>query len=149
MENKQSKDQTVRFISTNDGSCIAFRQPLTVEHLQRQVDVLVDTQVDTLCYSIGLPGAYEYDTKVGTRWGHGMDKMPHITDYREKQNLDSLIRQGIDPLRVVLDRGKEKGLKVYPDIRIYDCQTRIQPERQAARDGLANPLGYVWWDAHP
>ena len=119
------REKTVRFVSTCDGSCIAFRDPLTVEHLQRQVDVLVDTQVDTLCYSVGLPGAYEYDTKVGTRWGHGMDRMPDINAYREKHNLESLLGQGIDPLRVVLDRGIERGLTVYPDLRIYDCQCGI------------------------
>ena len=39
----------MRFISTSDGSCIAYRDSLTVEQLQRQVDVLIETQVDTLC----------------------------------------------------------------------------------------------------
>ncbi len=115
----------MRFILTCDGSCVAFRDPLTVEHLQKQVDVLVDTQVDTLCYNIGLPGAYEYATKVGTRYGHGMEKMPDVSSYRERQNLEAFFQQGIDPLRVLLDRGMEKGLKVFPDIRIYDCQCGI------------------------
>jgi hypothetical protein len=115
----------VRFISTSDGSCIAFHDSLTVEQLQRQVDVLIETQVDTLCYTIGLPGAYEYDTKVGTRFGQGIEKMGNATDWQVKENLESLLRQGTDPFRVVLERGLEKGLKVYPDIRVYDCQTGI------------------------
>ena len=51
--------------------------------------------------------------------------MDNATDWQVKENLESLLRQGTDPFRGVLERGLEKGLKVYPDIRAYDCQTGI------------------------
>ena len=115
--------KTVRFLLTNDGSSLlAIDDPVSVEHLQKQVDMLVGTQVDTLCWNLGISGAYRYDTRASTRWGQGLDKMARAEYFRVKENLESLLRQGVDPLRVVLDRGREKGIKVYPSIRIYDCQ---------------------------
>ena len=113
----------VRFLLTNDGgNCYPIDEPMGVEHLHKQVDMLIGTEVDTLCWNLGLPGAYRYDTKVSTRWGQELDKMTQARFYRVKENLEALVRQGIDPLRVILDRGKEKGIKVYPSVRIYDCQ---------------------------
>ena len=60
----------VRFLLPNDGgNCYPIDEPMGVEHLHKQVDMLIGTQVDTLCWNLGLPGAYRYDTMVSTRWG--------------------------------------------------------------------------------
>ena len=113
----------LRLIVNNDsGEFYVFDEPMDIEHLYHQVDMLVGTGVDTLAWNIGVPGAYRYDTKVSTRWGHEMPQWSQARWCRVQENLDSFIRRGIDPLRVILDRGKEKGIKVYPSVRIYDCQ---------------------------
>ena len=113
----------MRFVYNNDGGgCYAVDEPMDVLHLQQQVDMLVGTQVDTLCWNIGLPGAYRYDTKVSTRWGQGLAAMSQARFYRVRENLEALLRRGIDPLAVVLDRGRAKGVRVYPSVRISDCQ---------------------------
>ena len=112
-----------RLIFNNDsGEFYEFDEPMGIEHLHNQVDMLVGTAVDTLAWHIGVPGAHRYDTKVSTRWGHGKAKWTQARWYRVQENLDAFISRGIDPLRVILDRGKEKGIKVYPSLRIYDCQ---------------------------
>ena len=112
-----------RLILNNDsGDFYEFDEPMSIEHLHNQVDMLVGTAVDTLAWHIGVPGAHRYDTKVSTRWGHGKAKWTQARWCRVQDNLDAFIERGIDPLRVILDRGKEKGIKVYPSLRIYDCQ---------------------------
>ncbi len=112
-----------RLILNNDsGEFYAFDEPMEVGHLHRQVDMLVGTGVDTLAWNIGIPGAYRYDTKASTRWGHGIPQWSQTRWYRVQENLESFIKRGIDPLRVILDRGKQKGIRVYPSVRIYDCQ---------------------------
>jgi len=115
--------QQVRFLFNNDGcSCYVIDEPMDVKHLQNQVDFLVGTQVDTLCWNLGLPGAYRYDTRVSTRWGEGLEKMSQARFYRMKKNLETLRERGIDPLTVILERGREQHIKVYPSIRIADWQ---------------------------
>ena len=111
-----------RFLMTNDGMYAYTIDEPDVSYLHKQVDVLVGTQVDTLCWNVGHTGAYWYDTKVGTPWGAGLDKLPRARYYRLRSFLEEMLRQGIDPLRVLLERGQEKGIKVYPSVRIYDCQ---------------------------
>ena len=66
----------MRMLLTNDGaSLLAVDEPAGVEHLQKQVDMLVGTRVDTLCWNLGISGASRYDTRASTRWGQGLDKM--------------------------------------------------------------------------
>ncbi len=80
----------MRFISTNDGSCIVFMDPLTVEHLQNQVDVLLDTQVDTLCYTVGLPGAYGMANPAGYfRHDVSRDASPPLLSVRVDARVDT------------------------------------------------------------
>ena len=116
-------ERHVRFLMTNDGgSPWSVDEPMSIEHMHNQVDMLVGTRVDTLCWSLGLPGAFRYDTRVSTRWGQGMESMTQARFYRARENLEVLRRQGTCPLSVVLERGREKGIRVYPSVRIYDCQ---------------------------
>ena len=61
-------------LNNNSGEFYAFDEPMDVAHLHRQVDMLVGTGVNTLAWNIGVPGAYRYDTKVSTRWGHGISQ---------------------------------------------------------------------------
>ena len=68
----RNKEHTLRFLITNDGMYTYAIDEPDVEYLHRQVDVLVGTHVDTLCWNVGHTGAYWYDTKVGARWGQGL-----------------------------------------------------------------------------
>ena len=108
---------------TNDGGgCWVVDEPMGIDHLHNQVDMLVGTQVDTLCWNVGPPGGYRYDTKVSTRYGQGLDQMPQARLYRARENLEAMLRQGLDPLAVLIERGKQNGIRVYPSLRISDCQ---------------------------
>ncbi len=72
-----------RLILNNDsGEFYVFDEPMEIEHLYQQVDMLVGTGADTLTWNIGVPGAYRYDTKVGTRWGHGKKQWSQARWYR-------------------------------------------------------------------
>lgn len=113
---------TVRFLMNNDGMHPYAVDVPALEHLHRQVDVLVGTQVDTLCWNVGHTGAWWYDTKVDARWGEGLARLPRARYYRLRNHLETMLARGIDPLQVVLDRGREKGIRVYPGLRVNDCQ---------------------------
>ena len=60
--------------------------------------------------------------QVGERWGHHFaetgEPWSHEIFRRAGQNMEHLIVSGIDPLHVVCDRGKAKGLPVYPTLLV-------------------------------
>ena len=46
--------------------------------------------------------------------GHNVKKWPHLIFRRAHQNARALIDAGHDPLRVVCDRARAKGMLIYP-----------------------------------
>ena len=95
-----------------------YEPPMQKEEYEAAVDELLGTSVDALMFCMGDGRTVLHDTKVGELWGHNMDKWPHLIFHRAHRNAVALIKKGYDPLRIVCDRGHERGLKVYPTLLV-------------------------------
>ena len=93
-----------------------YETPIQKEEYQSAVDELAGTPVEALTFSLGDTRSLLHNTKVGGRWGDGIDRWPHLIWKRARQNADRLIAEGNDPLRVICDRGRELGVLIYPSL---------------------------------
>jgi hypothetical protein len=99
-----------------------FDPPMSLHQLRKPVDDLIGTPVDTLVFGTGMGQTFMYDTKVGIKFGE--NAMPHnsgLVWWRAAENLKSAIERGLDPLKIVVDRAHEKGIRVLGSIRINDA----------------------------
>ena len=88
-----------------------FEPPLTPEDLTFNVDQLVDSGVDTLVYFSGMEGGVVlYDSEVAQKWGDNVTRWTHPVWYRASRNLQQLIRDGHDPLKLLCERCHDKGI---------------------------------------
>ena len=97
-----------------------YEPPITQQ--QHDMDELLGTPADGLCFCLGDGRTVLHDTKVGERWGHHFtetnDQWSHEIFRRAAQNMEQLIADGVDPLRCVCERGRAKGLPVYPTLLV-------------------------------
>ena len=96
-------------------SLYQFEFPLTPEDLILNVDQLVESGVDTLVYFAGTEGGMVlYDSKVAQTWGDNVVTWTHSVWYRAGRNLRQLIDDGHDPLQLLCNRCREKGIWFIP-----------------------------------
>ena len=92
-------------------SLYQFEAPITPEDLNFNVDQLVDSGVDALVYFAGVEGGVVlYDSAVAQTWGDNVTRWTHPVWYRAGRNIQQLIRDGHDPLKLLCDRCNEKGI---------------------------------------
>jgi len=109
-----------RFAYYNDGrhySFYRFEPPMTVTQLQRVVDEVAGTLVDTLLYGMGLGNVYLHGTKIGDPWWVVWPRKT-ATWWRAGENARILLEAGHDPMRVVAERAHEKGLAMIAAMRV-------------------------------
>jgi hypothetical protein len=98
-----------------------YDPPMSLHQLRQPVDELLGTGVDTLVFGLASGHTFLHDTKVGLRWGEGMTEHGHgIMWWRAAKNLERALADGLDPLKIVIDRAHEKGLKVICSLRINE-----------------------------
>ena len=91
-----------------------YEPPMQKEEYESAVDELLGTPIEALMFTMGDGRTVLHDTKVGELWGDHIKKWPHLIFRRAYQNAKALIAAGHDPLRVVCDRAKAKGMLIYP-----------------------------------
>lgn len=75
------------------------------------LDQLVSSGVDTLIYFAGLEGGVAlYDSQVAQKWGDNVVKWKHPVWYRAARHVQQLVADGHDPLELLCDRCREKGI---------------------------------------
>ena len=86
------------------------------EQFESAVDELLGTPVEALMFTMGDGRTVLHDTRVGELWGDHLrnSKWPHLIFRRAYQNAKGLIQAGQDPLRVVCDRARSRGMLIYP-----------------------------------
>lgn len=92
--------------------------PMTLEDAQRPVDEVAGTAVDTFTYAVARRDGLFYPSKVGMRFGGDILPFGNATWWRAWHNMQSLIDQGLDPLRVLVDRAHEKGMTFIACLRV-------------------------------
>ena len=106
-----------------------FEYPVQVEEYQTAVDELLGTPIDILSFQLGYGNGFLHGTNVADRWGPttkategfrpgGGTQWTHGVFQRAYKNAKQLIEEGNDPLAIICNRGKEKGLLVYPLLQV-------------------------------
>ena len=118
MKRRNSLDEP-RVFMFDDGrhaaSLYQFEPPLDPSDFTLNVDQLADSGVDTLIYFAVLEGGVVmYDSHVAQKWGDNVVKWTHTVWYRAGRNIQQLVADGHDPLKLLCDRCHEKGLWFIP-----------------------------------
>ena len=88
-----------------------FQPPVTPAAHAYIVDQLASSGVDALVYFAGVEGGTVlYDSKVAQLWGAEVKQWTHYVWYRAGRILKQLIKDGHDPLKVLVDRCHETGI---------------------------------------
>tara|TARA_Y100000588_G_scaffold287299_1_gene305405 strand:+ start:591 stop:2177 length:1587 start_codon:yes stop_codon:yes gene_type:complete len=95
-----------------------YEPPMQKEEYESGVDELLGTPVDALMFCLGDGRTVLHDTEVGELWGHNVRKWSHVIFRRAHQNAKHLIGKGQDPLRIVSERARQKGLPFYPTLLV-------------------------------
>ncbi|MEC8992165.1 MAG: hypothetical protein VX656_13055, partial [Candidatus Latescibacterota bacterium] len=66
------------------------------------VDVVSNSMVDTFVFGLGIGRTMSYGTQVGEIWFDGAED--HVANWRARETVLSLLDQGRDPLRMLIDR---------------------------------------------
>ncbi|MHC4874574.1 MAG: family 10 glycosylhydrolase [Planctomycetota bacterium] len=96
------------------------------------VDIVKDTQVDTITFQLGtdpykgtphsrLTDWYLHDTKVGHRWGEGIEKFNTAGEWRCYENARQMIEdEGDDPPAALIRFAHEEDISVFLSLRVND-----------------------------
>ncbi|MEC7866046.1 MAG: hypothetical protein VYE00_00255, partial [Candidatus Poribacteria bacterium] len=95
-----------------------YEPPIQKEEYESAINELVGTPVEAIMFCLGDGRTVLHDTEVGELWGHNVEDWPHLVFRRAHQNATDLIQQGNDPLRLICDRAKAVGMKVYPTLLV-------------------------------
>ncbi len=104
--------------ATSDGfSDMYYRSPRTLAALLSQVEIFRDTDFGTLI--LQSPGAdkVNYPSKVGFMKGSQSEIFPRVGDRHFVESTRALAKQKINPVKVLIARAHEIGLKVHVGIR--------------------------------
>ena len=136
-----------------------YDPPMSLHRLQQPVDELVGTSVDTLSYGLATGLTFLHDTRVGTRFGELAEKHGHgVVWWRAAENLKQALAAGHDPLKVVVDRAHQKGIRLICSMRINDTGapgesdytiSRLKcehPELMIGEEDPDNPLATTAYD---
>ena len=119
--------QKPKLIYYNDArhySLYRYDPPMSLHQLRQPVDELLGTGVDTLSFGLASGQTFFHDTKVGMRWGEGVEDHNHgVMWWRASEIAKQAHEAGIDPLKVVVDRAHEKGMQILCSMRMNDAST--------------------------
>jgi hypothetical protein len=111
-----------RVVYNHDGHGVFFaHDPKTTADLWRIVDVFANQSVHHLDWCVVAGGVFNHVTKVGEAFADLPDEAAPTSDPGQRRMIACLRRfkqQGIDPLRVISERGRLMGVPVYASYRM-------------------------------
>lgn len=117
-----------------------YEPPMRKEQFESAVDELLGTPVEALMFTMGDGRTVLHDTRVGELWGDHLrnSKWPHLIFRRAYQNAKGLIQAGHDPLRVVCDRARSRGMLIYPVLLVQQGTGKRGEDTRASEFRLNN-----------
>ncbi|MBM3740203.1 MAG: hypothetical protein FJW39_31000 [Acidobacteria bacterium] len=115
---KPAKRRTLYYNDARHYYLFVFEPPMRLEDAWRPVDEVAGTAVDTLVYGVERGDGLFYPSKVGMRFGADIQPFTLSAYWRVWQNMQSLIDRGLDPLEVLRDRARAKGLDFFASVRM-------------------------------
>jgi len=114
---KPAADRQRRIIFNNDGAepVVKMTRPSAQDFLDLRTSALADTQVDSIFYCPRCSGfgLFTHFTKVGQVFTSKEGR------YANNQ-MEALLREGIDPLQVIVDFCRKSGKEVFCSFRMND-----------------------------
>ena len=136
METKNAKDnrgepfytntklpQIPRLIFYNDSHHFNAKRidpPASIYRMRRPVDELLGTGVNWLVIGLGYGDVYFHDSRVGRVIGQEKEKWESIINWRIMRMVRDARDLGTDHLKIVIQRGKETGITVFPSLKLQD-----------------------------
>ncbi len=147
-----------RVLSNDDGWIMGtYGPPLTPDDMRdKMIAPYAGSPVDVFLWSIGGHEVYDYETKVGERFGDGYEDLD-AGQQRKAENLRQMIRAYGGPVTVISQLCHEAGMAFFPSIRMnehYDMEEaapnygrlrRDHPELCIGRPGESIPHGCLEW----
>jgi hypothetical protein len=106
-----------RVTVNNDGFSMFFGGTDSLEQLHDMIDRYAGRNLYSYDYCTGTDATCTYDTKVGTVFGTYKNTFWRQGDRRAHDAIQKLIAEGNDPLRVIIDRCRDKGIRVNVSFR--------------------------------
>ena len=94
--------------------------PLSLHKLHWPVDELVGTGVDLLVFGLGYGDVYFHQSKIGRVIGQEKEVWESFIDWRIMRMVKDAEAMGTDQVREVIRRGREKGMTVFPSLKLQD-----------------------------
>ncbi|MCK5805340.1 MAG: family 10 glycosylhydrolase [Lentisphaeria bacterium] len=89
----------------------------TKEKLLRVIDRFAESRIYSFDWCIG-GSTFTYNTQIGTLFGSHVEKFWRQGDRLAAERLQKLIDAGEDPLRVIVDRAHERGIRINATLRM-------------------------------
>ncbi len=118
-----------------------YEPPMQKEEFEASVDDIVGTPVDALMFGLGDGRTVFHDTKVSEVWGDPVKQWTHMIFRRAHQNARMMLESGGDPLRIVCERARAKGLAIYPSLF-------LNRGRGKTREGDVRAANFTWENQH-
>ena len=113
--------RTIYFNDARHHYLFVHEPPMRLEDAWGPVDEVAGTTVDTFSYGVSRGDGLFYPSRVGRRFGSDKDSFDMAAYWRVWENMQSLIDQGLDPLRVLIDRAHDKGMDFIASLRMGEC----------------------------
>lgn len=146
-QSNSSKSPKSRLLYNSDGSNIFLKGPvpISVQQVWDAVDEVAGTQAKTFLISPNAGQNMFYPSKVGEMFGEKeydrivADTSISIFVRNWAVNLRNLVKQGHDPLALIVDRAREKGLEIFLTFRMNELHDVTTP---------GSPLLAPFWKSH-
>jgi hypothetical protein len=106
-----------------------------MEDAWRPVDEIAGTSVNTFVYGVERGDGLFFPSKVGQRFGAGMEAFTLSAYWRVWHNMQSLIDRGLDPLEVLRDRARSNGMDFFASVRM-SSYGGMNPKLKVTEGGL-------------
>ena len=135
------KPRLMYYDDSRHSSIYIYEPPMLKEEFEASVDDLVGTPVDALMFGLGDGRTVLHDTKVGELWGDPVKEWTHMVFRRAHQNARMMLDSGGDPLRIVCERARAKGLAIFPSLF-------LNRGRGKDRRGDVRSANFTWENQH-
>jgi hypothetical protein len=116
------RKRTIYFNDARHYYLFVFEPPMKLEDAWRPIDEVAGTPVDTFVYGVARGDGLYYPSKVGTQFKYGehdqFKEFRQAAYWRTWHNMQSLMDQGLDPLKVLIDRAHDKGMDFFASLRL-------------------------------
>ena len=112
------RKRTIYFNDARHYYLFVFEPPMRLEEAWAPVDEVAGTAVDTFVYGVSRADGLFYPSKVGMQFGSDLRPFQYAYEWRTWENMQGLVRRGLDPLTVLIDRAHEKGMDFFASLRM-------------------------------